>query len=228
MTAIVIVGAGPAGIAAASACAAHGYRPLVIDEGRRAGGQVYRRPTGPVRVDAKRMLGAQAKGYRRVHGTFAALEGRIDYRPQTLVWTVADRRVHTLCDSRVESHPYDALILATGATDRLIPVQGWTAPGVFSLGAAQVLLKDQGCLIGRSTVFCGSSPLLYLAALQYVRAGGAVAIRRSDAKPIISRSMLVSEDFSSSARRAILSSVIVVVLGSELRVAAQPYPAPLR
>lgn len=172
---IVIVGAGPAGIAAASACAAHGYRPLVIDEGRHAGGQVYRRSTGPVRVDARRMLGAQAKGYRRVHDAFAALEGRIDYCPETLVWTVAESRVHTVCGSQVESHAYDALILATGATDRLIPVEGWTVPGVFSLGAAQVLLKDQGCLIGRSTVFCGSSPLLYLAALQYVRAGGAVA-----------------------------------------------------
>lgn len=179
MTEIVIVGAGPAGIAATSACAAHGYRPLVIDEGQHAGGQVYRRPTAPVRVDAERLLGAQAKGYRRVHDAFAGLDGRIDYRPETLVWTVADGRVHTLCGSQVGSqvgsHAYDALILATGATDRLIPVEGWTMPGVFSLGAAQVLLKDQGCLIGRSTVFCGSSPLLYLAALQYVRAGGAVA-----------------------------------------------------
>src|SRR5947209_8543848 len=84
---------------------------------------------------------------------------------KTLAWNVAGGAVHTLHGSQAGRLAYDALILATGATDRLYPVEGWTLPGVFSLGAAQVLLKDQGCLIGRNTVFCGSSPLLYVAAL---------------------------------------------------------------
>jgi len=175
MTAIVIVGAGPAGIAAASALVEHGHRPVVIDEARQAGGQVYRRPSGPVAVDPRRMLGAQFGGYRRSHARWAALAERIDYRPETLAWNVAGGRVHALRAEVVDTVRCDALILATGATDRLLPVEGWTAPGVFSLGAAQVLLKDQGCLIGRRTVFCGSSPLLYLAALQYAQAGGEVA-----------------------------------------------------
>src|SRR3954454_16623231 len=60
------------------------------------------------------------------------------------------------------------------------------------------------------------------------RASLSSAIRRSAAKLIISRRKLASEPFSRSSRRAILSSVIVVVLGSELRVATQPYPASLR
>jgi hypothetical protein len=56
-----------------------------------------------------------------------------------------------------------------------MPATGWTLPGIFSLGGAQALLKDQGCLIGRNPVFCGSSPLLYLAACQYLRMNGKVA-----------------------------------------------------
>jgi NADPH-dependent 2,4-dienoyl-CoA reductase/sulfur reductase-like enzyme len=69
---------------------------------------------------------------------------------------------------------FDALILATGATDRVLPVAGWTLPGVFTLGGAQVLLKEHGCLIGRRVAFCGSSPLLYLAADQYRRMGAEI------------------------------------------------------
>jgi NADPH-dependent 2,4-dienoyl-CoA reductase/sulfur reductase-like enzyme len=87
---------------------------------------------------------------------------------------VFDRAVHTVRGSVAEAHGLDALILATGATDRLLPVAGWTLPGVYSLGGAQTLLKDQGCAIGRAVVFCGSSPLLYLAALQYSLAGAHV------------------------------------------------------
>ena len=97
-----------------------------------------------------------------------------DYRPQTLAWGVHDGELFTHGPSGTASISYDALILATGATDRTFPIPGWTSPGVFTLGAAQVLLKDQGHLIGQKVMFCGSSPLLYLAALQYHLAGADV------------------------------------------------------
>jgi NADPH-dependent 2,4-dienoyl-CoA reductase/sulfur reductase-like enzyme len=58
--------------------------------------------------------------------------------------------------------------------DRVMPIPGWTLPGVFTLGGAQVALKDQWCFIGRRVVFCGSSPLLSLAALQYLGLGAEV------------------------------------------------------
>jgi NADPH-dependent 2,4-dienoyl-CoA reductase/sulfur reductase-like enzyme len=167
VTKVAIVGAGPAGIAAAGVLAAHGIAVTVIDEGQQAGGQIYRRARAGLKIDIDALLGTEAANYRSFHSTFDRLRDHIDYRPQTLVWGIGEKRLHTICAGVADTVAFDALILATGATDRVLPIPGWTLPGVFTLGGAQVLLKEHGCLIGRRIVFCGSSPLLYLAAKQY-------------------------------------------------------------
>jgi NADPH-dependent 2,4-dienoyl-CoA reductase/sulfur reductase-like enzyme len=172
---IAIVGAGPAGIAAASVLAAHGVATTVIDEGREPGGQIYRRAREGLDLDLDILLGAEAANYRNFHATFAALRDRIDYHPQTLVWAVHGKQLHTVRAGVADAVDADALVLATGATDRVLPIPGWTLPGAFTLGGAQVLLKEHGCLIGRRIVFCGSSPLLYLAATQYRAMGAEIA-----------------------------------------------------
>ena len=56
-----------------------------------------------------------------------------------------------------------------------MPFPGWTLPGVYTLGGAQIALKSQGCAIGRRCVFVGTGPLLYLVAYQYAKAGAEVA-----------------------------------------------------
>src|SRR5882724_9382556 len=170
----VIVGAGPAGISAAAILVAHGVRPILLDEGRLPGGQAYRRPSSNPRLSIEALLGTESAKYRRIHGIFEKIRPHLDYRPESLVWSVFDREVHALQNGRSDTHPFDALILAPGAIDRVLPIEGWTLPGVVTLGAAQILLKDQGCLLGRRVVFCGSSPSLYLAAWQYWRMGAEV------------------------------------------------------
>ena len=169
---VAIVGAGPAGIAAADVLTAHGLAVAVIDEGREAGGQVYRRARSELKLDIDALMGAEAANYRDFHAAFDRLRGRIEYRPETLAWGIEEKRLHTLRAGVADTVAFDALILATGATDRVLPIPGWTLPGAFTLGGAQVLLKEHGCLIGHRVVLCGSSPLLYLAARQY-RAMGA-------------------------------------------------------
>lgn len=174
---IVIVGAGPAGIRAAETLADNGLRPILIDEAPRCGGQIYRQPpadAGFVRTPDQ-FYGFEAANARALHADFERLAGRIDYRPQTLVWDVVDRTAFTERAGAIERVPFDALILATGAMDRVIPFPGWTLPGVFSLGGAQIALKYQGCAIGRRPVFMGTGPLLYLVAWQYAKAGVRVA-----------------------------------------------------
>ena len=114
---------------------------------------------------------------------FAALQGRIDHRPATLVWQIEGRSLHLLHDGRADRLRFDALILATGAAERVLPFPGWTLPGVFTLGAAQVALKAQATLIGPRVVFAGTGPLLYLVASQYVQAGGQVQAVLDSAPP---------------------------------------------
>lgn len=170
----MIVGAGPAGIRAAQTLAAHGLRPCLVDEALQGGGQVYRRAPGNFQRPANQLYGFEARKAGAVHQALDALRAQIDYRPDTLVWNAEDGHLHTLSQQRVGTVQYDRLLIATGATDRILPVPGWTLPGVYSLGAAQIALKAQGCAIGERVVFAGSGPLLYLVAYQYAKAGARV------------------------------------------------------
>ncbi|RVT92911.1 NAD(P)/FAD-dependent oxidoreductase [Sphingomonas crocodyli] len=172
---IIIVGAGPAGVRAAEVLVKAGVRPTVIDEAAAAGGQIYRRQPLGFRRSARDLYGTEAKRAVAVHNAFASLLPAIDYRAQTLAWDVDGRALRIVAGTVAETLPFDALILACGATDRLFPVAGWTRTGTYSLGAAQIALKAQACSIGRRVVFMGSGPLLYLVAAQYVKAGAQVA-----------------------------------------------------
>ncbi len=173
---VVIVGAGPAGVRAAETLVGQGLRPVVIDEAPASGGQIYRRPPPAHRRSARALYGFEARKARRLHAAFDALAGAVDYRPETLAWNVANGAVHTLRDGRYEAIAYDRLIIATGAYDRVLPFPGWTLPGAFTLGGAQIALKHQGCAVGRRIVFAGTGPLLYLVAWQYAKAGAEVAM----------------------------------------------------
>lgn len=171
----VIVGAGPAGMRAAEQLVAAGQRPIVIDEALRFGGQIYRQPPAAFQRERRDLYGFEAGKAAAVLDRFATLLPQIDYRPNTLVWQVEGQALQLLCEGRDETLAFDALILATGATDRMLPFPGWTLPGVYTLGAAQVALKYQACLIGPRVVFAGTGPLLYLVAWQYASHGGQVA-----------------------------------------------------
>ncbi|WP_175906723.1 NAD(P)/FAD-dependent oxidoreductase [Burkholderia sp. BCC1640] len=173
----VIVGAGPAGVRAAEALVDAGLRPVVMDENARWGGQIYRQPPADgAFARGKRVLyGFEAAKADAVHRTMAALLPHVDYRPNTLAWACDAGRVDTLQDGRETTVPFSHLIVASGATDRMLPVPGWTLAGVYTLGGAQVALKAQGCAIGSRIVFAGTGPLLYLVAYQYAKAGAQVA-----------------------------------------------------
>jgi NADPH-dependent 2,4-dienoyl-CoA reductase/sulfur reductase-like enzyme len=171
----VIVGAGPAGIRAAQSLAAAGLRPVVLDEAPRAGGQIYRQPPPGFHRPGRELYGFEHRKAARLHGAMRALLPSIDYRPGSLVWNCEGGVLDVLRDGANETVEYTHLILATGATDRVLPFPGWTTPGVYTLGGAQVALKYQGCGIGKRVAFMGTGPLLYLVAYQYAKAGAEVA-----------------------------------------------------
>ena len=172
---VLIVGAGPAGTRAAETLVTHGIAPIVVDEGARSGGQIYRRPPEGFRRPAAALYGFEARKAQAVHATLDSIRERIDYRPNTLIWNIEGGVAQTLSPDGIERIAFDAIVLATGAMDRVIPFPGWTLPGVFTMGGSQVALKAQGCAIGDPVVFMGTGPLLYLVAYQYAHAGARVA-----------------------------------------------------
>ncbi|QVW21497.1 FAD-dependent oxidoreductase [Pseudomonas hormoni] len=188
MKSVVIIGAGPAGIRAAQTLVAHGVRPILLDEAARGGGQIYRRQPANFKRSAVKLYGFEARKANALHQTIDELREQLDYRPETLVWNAEDGALDTLHEARAARLEFSRVIVATGATDRVLPVPGWTLPGVYSLGAAQIALKFQGCAIGERVVFAGSGPLLYLVAYQYAKAGATVV------------AVLDSSPFSAQAR----------------------------
>jgi len=175
---VIVIGTGPAGVRAAQALVAAGIRPLVIDEGRRDGGQIYRRQPDGFSRSYHTLYGTEADRARAVHEAFDALIPHIDYSPETLVWNIAEGHVWTHCNGEegaiADAAPYSALIVCSGATDRLMPITGWNFAGCYSLGGAQVALKSQACAVGHEVAFLGTGPLLYLVAAQYAKAGAKV------------------------------------------------------
>jgi NADPH-dependent 2,4-dienoyl-CoA reductase/sulfur reductase-like enzyme len=172
---IAIVGAGPAGLAAAATLVDAGLRPVLIDEAPLPGGRIYQQPPGGAPRPAPALYGFEAGKAARLHGLGEALAGRIVHRRETLAWNCFEGALDLLGPKGPDRFAFDALILATGATDLALPFPGWTLPGVTALGGAQIALKTQGCAIGRRVVFLGAGPLLPLVAWQYAAAGVEVA-----------------------------------------------------
>lgn len=175
MADVVVIGAGPAGLRAAEALVRGGVRPILIDEAERPGGQIYRQPPLGVVRSPSALYGFEAKKAVAVHAILARLGDAIDYHPRTLVWNVFEGQLDTLGPAGQNRLVFDRLVIASGAMDRVLPFPGWTLPGVFTLGAAQIALKAQGVSIGRCVALVGAGPLLPLVAYQYAKAGAEIA-----------------------------------------------------
>ena len=183
---VIVIGAGPAGVRCAQTLVEAGLRPIVVDENRRDGGQIYRRQPDTFTRPYAKLYGTEAERAQALHATFDVLRARIDYMPETLAWNISEGNLHVTNNGRTRALPYDALVICSGATDRLMPVKGWHYAGTYSLGASQIALKAQACSIGRQVVFMGTGPLLYLVASQYVKAGADV-VAVLDTSPFMRR-----------------------------------------
>jgi NADPH-dependent 2,4-dienoyl-CoA reductase/sulfur reductase-like enzyme len=170
---VVVIGAGPAGTAAALEIDRRGLRATLVEEGPEAGGQVYR-PVPP----GFSLTGARGSGPDYAAGS-ALRRGLSQSRVETLfghtVWLVQPGFVtHAFAPAGSTSIRSKSIIVATGTYERVIPMPGWTLPGVIGLGAVTTLLKSQQALPGRRVVVAGCGPLLPLAAAGILKAGGTV------------------------------------------------------
>ena len=169
---LAIVGAGPAGLAAAATAAGLGLRTAVIDEQPEPGGQIYRaiESVSTQRPAHLRILGPDYAAGLELVKCFRA--SGAEYLPQTSVWQVdGERNVYVRNRAGTARIAAKQILIATGAMERPLPVPGWTLPGVMTCGAAQTLLKSTGVVPDGRFVLAGSGPLLMLLASQLLRAG---------------------------------------------------------
>lgn len=170
---IIVVGAGPAGMAGALEAAKHGLSVVVLDENSAPGGQIYRNVQDP----PSELLPVLGPDY--LHGrdlTEAVNREKLDIRCGASVWQITpDRQVFFTQGGAAEEISARAILIATGAIERPFPIRGWTLPGVMTAGAAQIAMKTGGMVPEGRLVLAGSGPLIYLVANQLCRAGADVA-----------------------------------------------------
>lgn len=139
---LVVVGAGPAGLAAASSASGRGLTVALVDENPAPGGQIWRRATGNIWLDAVRA------------GTIETLFGT------SVLGVAAPGLLLAEQDGKPIGIQYRKLIVATGARERFLPFPGWTLPNVTGAGGLQALVKGGLDIRGKRVVIAGTGPLL--------------------------------------------------------------------
>lgn len=169
---LLVIGGGPAGLAAATEAAAIGIATVLVDEQSAPGGQIYRAVERARAPSIERALGASYREGAALVARFR--ESKCDYRAGHKVWQIdPDGRVFVSDGERASVIAARQVIVAIGALERPVPIPGWTLPGVMSVGAAQVLLKTSGLVPREDVWIAGSGPLVWLFAAQL----GAVGVR---------------------------------------------------
>jgi D-hydroxyproline dehydrogenase subunit alpha len=178
-TEVLVVGAGPAGMASATAAANHGCKVLMLDDNPAAGGQIWRKgsaakPHSQDTVQARAHAAFSKSGAEFLHGRRV-----VDAPEPGLLHAVADT-----ADGPVqESFIWDRLVLATGARERFLPFPGWTLPSVFGAGGLQALVKGGYSVEGKRVIVAGTGPLL-LAVAVHLRQSGARVVSVLEQAPL--------------------------------------------
>jgi thioredoxin reductase/bacterioferritin-associated ferredoxin len=166
---LIIIGAGPAGMAAAIEAGRSGISTIVLGDQGSPGGQVYRSiETGP--QENLEVLGADYRYGQHLARQFR--EANADYLPAAAVWQIEpDLIASIIFEEKARQIKARRILIATGARERPVPIPGWTVPGVMAVTAADVLLKSHAIVPGGKIVLAGSGPLLLLTAARLLGFG---------------------------------------------------------
>lgn len=166
---LAVLGAGPAGMAAAVVAAKAGLEVSVLDDQAAPGGQIWRNVEAVAERGDLTLFGDDYIAGVDAVGEFRAAD--LDYRPLTRVIGAESMDnggdILFVRDGKAQRLYAKRLIIALGAYERPMPFPGWTLPGVMTAGAAQIALKTGGLLPERPFVLAGQGPLLLLLAAQF-------------------------------------------------------------
>ncbi|MFJ8941851.1 FAD-dependent oxidoreductase [Streptomyces sp. NPDC102395] len=226
---LAVIGAGPAGLAAALAAAARGVQVVLVDSAAEAGGQYYRQPARALGARRPQALHHQWRTWERLREGLAAhiAAGRVTHLRDHHVWCAerqsAGFEVHGLVGARQEESVVvraNGVLLATGAYEKVLPFPGWTLPGVVTAGGAQAMLKGGLVLPGRTAVVAGTGPLLLPVATGLATAGTRVVGLVESADP---------KDFARRARAlGGQAAKLVEAAGYAVRLASRRVPVMTR
>jgi NADPH-dependent 2,4-dienoyl-CoA reductase/sulfur reductase-like enzyme len=173
---VLVVGAGPAGLAAAHAAAICGARVTLLDERATAGGQYFKQHVVGEIVDAQMREG------RELIATVTA--SGVELISNATVWGAFGwKELAVSVGSRQFLYKPERLILATGVYERGVPMPGWTLPGYMTTGSAQTLLRSHGVVPGKRVLVAGNGPLNFQLAAELLAAGVEVAAVVEAARP---------------------------------------------
>ena len=172
---VAVVGAGPAGLAAAAEAAGHGLSVTLLDDSPLPGGQYYRQGPATREPDGVPAAGGKARDARARELLSVVDHPRVTFLSGAVVWAAPEARTLAFSHAgRGDRLRAEVIVVAAGASDRAVPFPGWTLPGVITAGGAQNMLKSQGVLPGRRALVAGSGPLLLVVADSLRRAGATV------------------------------------------------------
>ncbi|WP_225842203.1 FAD-dependent oxidoreductase [Streptomyces albus] len=185
---VAVIGAGPAGLSAAHAALAAGARVTLVDSAEQPGGQYHRMLPAAYAAEHPERLHHDWPAFERRRRRVLA-HPRCTWLPDSAVWMLeppapepaGPPRVHLLCGGPADGSgrarrtlDADAVVLAVGAHDRVLPFPGWDLPGVFTAGAAQALAKGERVVVGDRVVVAGTGPFLLPVAASLLEAGSRV------------------------------------------------------
>jgi D-hydroxyproline dehydrogenase subunit alpha len=166
----VIVGGGPAGLAASLDLAQAGARALIIEEQRELGGQYFKQRHSQILNQYGQFRPA---GARLIQSVLAA---GVTCLTGHLVWGAQDDElwISGLDSGHVSRVGGRLILVASGAYEKTIPFPGWTLPGVCTPGCALHFATVDKVRVGRRVLVAGSGPFLLPVACSLVEVGASV------------------------------------------------------
>ena len=212
---VLVIGGGPAGLAAACAAARAGASVMLLDERVALGGQYFKplaRSQAFIGVPDRQF----AEGAALVREVHAA---GVTVMCEAAVWgAFSGPEIAASCGSRSLVLRPRRLVLATGAYERGVPIPGWTLPGCMTTGAAQILLRANRVAPGEKVLVAGHGPLNWQLALELLEAGvEVVALAEAAQRPGIDSMATVLRMLAADGRRTLDGLRMLGKLGSKLR-----------